>query len=207
MKQGGAERTVWLALSGFIGLILVLGAVALWSGDGDEFPVIGTVPDFKLIDSAGNAVTRADFAGRVWVADFIFTHCFGVCPILSARMAELQRSLADRQLDVQLVSISVDPARDSPEALAEYAGRFGADSARWTFLTGERNALYDLIGKGFLLSVSERSPEQAGGSGDLITHSDRLVLVDRDAKIRGYYHGTDRGDVDRLIEDLEKITR
>jgi len=207
MQQGGAERAVWLALSGFIGLILVLGAVALWSGDGDEFPVMGTVPDFELIDSTGSEVTRADFDGRVWVADFIFTHCAGVCPILSAQMADIQKSLAERQLDVRLVSVSVDPARDTPEVLAEYADRFGADSARWTFLTGERDALYDLIGKGFLLSVSERSAEEAGGSDDLITHSDRFVLVDGDANIRGYYHGTDRGDVDRLIQDLEKIVR
>ncbi len=204
MQEGRTERGIWIALTGFVALILAIGVWSLWSG-GDELPVIAEVPPFELIDSSGRQVRRSDFDGDLWVADFIFTSCAGVCPILSSRMAGVQRRLEEAGLDVRLVSISVDPARDTPPALAAYAERYGADPERWTFLTGERDALYELIGKGFLLSVSERSPEEAGDSGELITHSDRFVLVDRQGRIRGYYHGLEEDDVDRLLADLESF--
>jgi protein SCO1/2 len=122
-------------------------------------------------------------------------------------MAEVQNELGERGVGARLVSITVDPARDSAEALRAYAERYGADPDVWWFLTGERDALYELIGKGFLLSVAERSPEDAptGDGHDLITHSDRFVLVDREGRIRGYYHGTERESVDALIDDLETL--
>jgi len=206
VQEGRTERGIWIALTGFVALILAIGVWSLWSG-GEKLPVIAEVPPFELVDSSGKQVRRSDFDGDLWVADFIFTSCAGVCPILSSRMADVQRRLEERGLDVRLVSISVDPARDTPPALAAYAERYGADPERWTFLTGERDALYELIGKGFLLSVSERSPEEAGDSGDLITHSDRFVLVDRQGRIRGYYHGLEEEDVDRLLRDLESFGR
>lgn len=209
MEQRRAERRVWLALGGVIAAILVLGVWSLLRGNlaGDALPVIATVPDFSLRSSTGRTVSRADLIGDLWVADFIFTSCAGVCPVLSARMAEVQNELGERGVGARLVSITVDPARDSAEALRAYAERYGADPDVWWFLTGERDALYELIGKGFLLSVAERSPEDAptGDGHDLITHSDRFVLVDREGRIRGYYHGTERESVDALIDDLETL--
>ena len=107
--------------------------------------------------------------------------------------------------DVRLVSFRVDPHNDTPEALQAYAGRYGADPQRWTFLTGERDRLYELIGKGFMLAVVEREPDGADDSQELITHSDRFVLIDREHRIRGYYHGTERESVDQLLRDLEQL--
>ena len=209
MEDGRAARRIWAALAGFIAFVLLLGIASLLRGGrpADRLPVVAALPDFTLISSDGSAVSRADLEGGLWVADFIFTSCAGICPILSSRMAELQRSLSERGIDARLVSISVDPTRDTPEALREYAKRYAADPDRWWFLTGERDALYDLIGKGFLLSVAERTPGAVDDGGELITHSDRFVLVDRQGRIRGYYHGTDREAVERLVADLEALAK
>lgn len=207
--QRSAERRVWLALIGVVAAIFAVGIVLSTRGGGEPLPVLGTLPEFELTDSSGRAVSRADLAGRIWVADFIFTSCAGVCPVLSARMAEIQRELGERGIDARLVSFSVDPARDTPAILSEYAARYGADPSVWWFLTGERDTLYDLIGKGFLLSVAEREPDEAGRDDghELITHSDRLVLVDGKGRIRGYYHGTDRAAAEALLGDLQRLAR
>lgn len=208
MAGGRGERRVWLALTGIILAVVFLGLFSPRSGQqsSEKFPIVATVPDFELTNSAGGRVSRADLDGAVWVADFIFTECGGICPVLSARMAEVQKALGERQVEARLVSISVDPARDTVEALQAYSRRFGADPERWWFLTGERNALYDLISKGFLLSVADRTQAEADADGgELITHSDRFVLVDREARIRGYYHGSDRDAVRQLIDDVEEL--
>ncbi len=208
MPNGRAERRVWFALTGFIAAVVVAGVVSLLPGSrsGEQLPVVGTIPEFELIDSSGDPVSRSDLDGEVWVADFIFTNCAGICPVLSARMAEVQKALGERDIGARLVSISVDPARDTPDALKAYARRFSADPDRWWFLTGERDALYELIGKGFLLSVADRTQAEADADGgELITHSDRFVLVDRQARIRGYYHGSDREAVAALVDDIEAL--
>lgn len=208
IEESRAARRIWAALAGFIALFVALGVVSLLRGGGPDasLPVIATLPDFTLTRSDGRAVSRADLAGKVWVADFIFTSCAGICPILSARMAELQRDLGERDSDVRLVSFSVDPTRDTPPALADYAERYSADPERWWFLTGERDALYGLIGEGFLLSVAERTPGTVDDGGELITHSDRFVLVDRQSRIRGYYHGSEPETVTRLLTDLRALS-
>jgi protein SCO1/2 len=169
-------------------------------------PALGRVPDFSLVDSHGQPLSQAQLSGGVWVADFIFTHCPGVCPTLSAQMAKLQHTLPQVGGEpVRLVSFSVDPANDTPEVLRAYAERFGAEQGRWLFVTGERDALYTLIGKGFHLAVADR-PEGANTDGEgLITHSDRFVLIDPDLQIRGYYHGTDPESVQKLLRDLKQL--
>ena len=206
-------RTLWrtaLIVSG----ALLLSAVA-WSvfrhrflSPDTELPVLGQVPAFSLIDSNGQPLSQAQLAGGVWVADFIFTHCPGVCPVLSAQMAKLQHALnrPDAEL-VRLVSFSVDPANDTPEVLRAYAERFGAQQERWLFVTGRRDALYALIGQGFHLAVAER-PEGENTDGEgLITHSDRFVLIDRNLQIRGYDHGTDQESVQKLLQDIAVVAK
>jgi protein SCO1/2 len=103
------------------------------------------------------------------------------------------------------VSITVDPANDTPEALRAYAERFGAENGRWLFVTGERTALHSLIGEGFHLAVAERAESENTDGEGLITHSDRFVLVDRDLQIRGYYHGTEQESVQQLLRDIEAL--
>jgi protein SCO1 len=197
-------------------LLLAAGAcitAATWvafrhgvEGGAPGLPALGKVPEFSLLSSGGAPLSQADLAGRIWIADFIFTHCPGLCPMLSAQMAKLQGALArDGNPGVRLVSFTVDPANDTPQALRAYAEGLHADPQRWLFLTGERSALHTLIGQGFHVAVAERAEgENTDGEG-LITHSDRFVLVDRDLQIRGYYHGTDEDSLTQLRRDIATL--
>ncbi len=117
----------------------------------------GTVPDFSLIQRDGRRVTLADLRGKVWIANFIYTHCTDTCPLQSSQMARLQAELK-AEPNVRFVSITVDPEQDTPETLSEYATRFGADRERWLFLTGNKRAIYALAVEGFRLSVAD--PEE-----------------------------------------------
>lgn len=122
--------------------------------------VFGTLPDFSLIERDRRAVTRADLLGMVWVANFIYTHCTDTCPLQSARMAALQGDFPAQQ-DLRFLSISVDPKRDTPTVLAQYAARYDADRTRWWFLTGDKPAIYALIQEGFRLSVEDPTDSAA----------------------------------------------
>jgi protein SCO1/2 len=158
----------------------------------------GEVPQFSLTDQNGRTITKNDLAGKVWIADFIFTNCAGTCPMITASMSRLQ---SDFPREVHLVSFSVDPLRDTPEALAEYAAKVKADNDRWHFLTGEKQTLHDLSIKGFKLAL-----EETGGSDtEPITHSTRLVLIDKEGNIRGYYGGTDEEELKRLFTDATRL--
>ena len=169
-------------------------------------PQLGHVPEFVLTSSDGRPLSQADLAGNIWIADFIFTRCGGLCPTLSAQMARLQSALAREGMPaVRLISFSVDPVNDTPAVLREYAQRCHADPARWSFLTGDHEAMYQLIGQGFHLAVAERPPTESSDVNELITHSDRFVLVDRNLDIRGYYHGTDEDGMKQLLTDLKSL--
>jgi protein SCO1/2 len=167
-------------------------------------PVLGEAPEFQLTERTGAPFSRADLAGSVWVADFIFTRCPGMCPLLSTRMATLQQQFQGEEgRPMRLVSFSVDPEWDTPERLREYAEKYHAHPSRWMFLTGPAQTMTQLIIQGFRLSVA---PAQAG-SQEPILHSDRLVLVDPFFRIRGYYHGSDAEDFDKLQRDIGVLLR
>ena len=161
---GKLVRTaLWAGLA--LGLAGLIGA-GLWSSLGKRgrggLPKYFTVPDFSLTERSGRDVTRAALQGKVWVADFFFAHCEDTCPLQSAEMARLQSDLAGEK-DFRLVSITIDPERDTQQVLRAYAGRFGADAERWLFLTGDRKKIHDLVRNGFRLSVAiaerPRGPE------------------------------------------------
>lgn len=197
---------MWAALGAVVLSVLIVGIWSLArSRRGDALPILGSVPEFRLVERSGRTVTDADLAGHPWVANFIFTSCAGVCPTLSASMARLRETLRDTAPDVRSVSLSVDPARDTPAVLQEYARRYGADENGWLFLTGERETLHRLIQDGFRLSVAERSPEEDAGAGELITHSDRFVLVDARSRIRGYYRLSEPDALPKLVDDVLKL--
>jgi protein SCO1/2 len=186
---------------------LALAAVLMAACSSPEpLPTYSAVPDFSLTERSGRPVSRSDLEGQVWIADFIFTRCAGPCPLLSAHLSTVQQAVADLA-GVRLVSFSVDPENDTPAVLSEYAERFGADPERWWFLTGEKQAIYDLIFEGFRLAIDDGSltPDGKPGPG-IITHSTKFVLIDRAGIIRGYYSGeepdvakTMRPDVERLL--------
>ncbi len=169
-------------------------------------PVYGEVPDFRLTNRDGRAVTRADLAGAPWIADFVFTRCPASCPLMTARLARFERELP-RDLGVRLVSISVDPEHDTPQVLQAYAERHGAPP-RWLFLTGPRESIFRLSQDGFKLGVGEPSPAAPAAPTpptEPILHSNRFVLVDGEARIRGYYDSFDEEAMTRLRRDLDSL--
>jgi cytochrome oxidase Cu insertion factor (SCO1/SenC/PrrC family) len=177
----------------------------------DDFD-LGPLPDFSLITSRGDPLTKRDLDGKFWIASFIFTRCTGECPQVSGTMARLQKELSGKD-DVRLVSLSVDPEHDTPETLRFYAKLYGADARQWLFVTGDKRQVYDLIVDGFHLGV-----EQATGSnrkpGREVTHSSSLMLVDRQGHIRGKFEGQvvdpdgkPVDDVPRLLKRLEELRR
>ena len=165
--------------------------------------VLFDAPEFKLTDQTGAAFGSDELRGRVWVANLMFTHCTATCPQQTARIAELQR-LGRRWPDwdhIRLVSISVDPQRDTVARLHEYAGLHQADPAHWKFLTGQRADLYRISKDGFKLPVSEA----AAGATSPIMHSSKLILVDRQMRVRGYYDSLADGDFLKLRKDMRAV--
>ncbi len=154
-------------------------------------PILGEVTDFNLTDSRGEQVTLARLTGKIWVTDFIFTTCAGICPIMTKHMAALHRSyqLLD---DVAMVSISVNPETDTPTVMAEYAKKQNAKTDRWYFLSGSRKEIQELAVKSFKI----------GSVDEPIFHSTYFVLVDREGRIRGYYEGTEAEDIEKLFKDI-----
>ena len=223
------RRPLFLGLA----LLLVTGATGLgaWSwlrtsdqsqGVLEKLEVYDQVPDFSLVERSGRRITRADLMGKVWIANFIYTQCTETCPLQSAALAQLQAEF-DGEPDLRLASITVDPERDTPAVLSRYAERYRADPVRWLFLTGDKRAIYHLAKQGFRLGVVDPDDHaQAGwllgrlapapalathGSKGLIMHSPRLVLVDRQARIRAYHRPDDEQSLERLRQNLKILLR
>jgi protein SCO1/2 len=157
-------------------------------------PVLGQVPGFTLTAESGQPFDRKSLDGKVWVADFIYTTCPGPCPRMSSLMRQGQK--ASLMIPgVQLVSFTVDPEHDTPAVLAQYAVRYQADPNLWHFLTGPREALDHLARDAFKLSNVDGT----------LNHSTRLVLLDRQSRIRGYYGTTDDDPVVALVRDMKRV--
>ncbi len=155
---------------------------------------LGELPEFSLTNQSGKTITTTDLKGKIWVADFFFTSCQGVCPVMTARMSKLDKTLGDKGL--HLLSISVDPATDTPEKLTEYAKNFEAKD-NWQFLTGEKAKIIDLSVKGFRLSLGE----------DPMSHSQRLVLIDGRSHIRGYYSIDRENEMQLIVEHAAQLLK
>jgi protein SCO1/2 len=181
-----------------------LAPSASTSPDAEDPVAFGAVPAFALVSQTGATVAASDLAGRPFVAAAIFTTCYGPCPRITRGMGWLQEELAGT--DVRLVSISVDPERDTPEVLAAYAEAAGADERRWLFLTGGRDEVERVLREGFLLGVERASPDEpvVGGA---ITHSTLLVAVDAGGRLRGWYDGEDPAELERLRDRMLFLAR
>jgi protein SCO1/2 len=164
----------------------------------------GSVPEFSLTERNGSTVSLAELRGKIWIADFIYTTCTDTCPLQTAIMAKLQQEYADNP-EVQLVSFTVDPERDTPKVLERYADKHQADARRWYFLTGQRDRIMHLIQEGFHLAVAA-APVEADQSG-MIPHSPRFVLVDKQARIRGYYDSRELEAFVRLKNHIDALVK
>jgi protein SCO1/2 len=154
-----------------------------------------SVPDFELTESHGQPLTLSDLKGKVWVANLMFASCPDVCMRIGKRIGELDRQLGPRD-DVRLVSITITPDLDTPSVLRAYADKLGA-SEKWWFLTGDRREVVKLANQGFVLSA---------GTPGVLTHSDKLVLIDREGVVRGYYDGDKPEGVAQLSAEIARLT-
>ncbi len=167
-------------------------------------PVYNQVSAPTFIDETGTSFSITELDGRIWVADFIFTRCGSQCPVMSTHMRKLQNWLEENEMgNVQLVSVTVDPESDSPEALKRYAEAFKADPERWHFLTGDRKTIYDYILNDFHLETAENEGKPVA---DLFVHSDKFVLLDRNRHIRGYYSAMEDRDMEKLRETIISLS-
>jgi protein SCO1/2 len=210
------SKTRFLLLASAVIALGIVFGTALWlklgpraqfggaSDSADGLNQYGSVPDFSLTERNGSNINLGQLRGKVWVADFMYTSCTDTCPLQTAMMAKLQEEFAGKP-DLQLVSFSVDPERDTPEALTTYAARYRADTKRWYFLTGQRDRILRLVQEGFHLAVAAL-PDGSEPSGT-IPHSPRFVLIDKQARIRGYYDSRELEAFVRLKNDIETLTK
>jgi protein SCO1/2 len=165
---------------------------------------IASIPGFALTERSGRTITNHDLAGKIWVADFIYTTCPGPCPLVTAKMAKLQDAVANDPR-VQLVTFTVDPDNDTPAVLAKYADQFNADPNRWWFLTGPKKPLYDLIQNGFLQVVQDNTGKPLTDGENRVSHSTYLVLVDGSGYMRGVYDSLGADTHAQLLHDIKTL--
>lgn len=159
------------------------------------------VADFKLINQNGETITQNDYEGKIYVADFFFTRCMTICPIMTYNIGELQEVFKNND-DVKFLSHSVTPDIDSVSVLKEYAIKKGVIDGKWNITTGDKKHIYELARKSYFAVLDEGD----GGLQDFI-HTENFILVDKKRQIRGFYDGTDKEDIQRLILDIKLLQK
>lgn len=167
-------------------------------------PVMGKtkehrIGDFQLINQDGQLKSTADWNDKIVVADFFFTHCPTVCPKMTKSLIRIQEAFKT-DAEILISSFTVDPERDSSAQLKKYARQYNVDTRNWNLLTGDKKEIYKLARNSFMLVATDGD----GGPEDFI-HSENLVLVDKQKRIRGYYNSTSNDEVNQLIIDIKKL--
>ena len=187
----------WIVL----GVIIVgIAGYTLWStfqtySETTSKVVSVSVPDFSLVNQKGQPLGLSDLQGEIWVADFIFTHCPTICPVMTQEMVNLQSEFDTEP--VYFVSFTVDPERDTSEVLSRYAVQYGANQKRWHFLTGKKDEIYQLANEGFKLAAAKH------GGG--FPHSTKFALVAPDGNIYDYYDSRSKPAMKRLRKDVKTL--
>jgi len=162
------------------------------------------VRSFSFTDQEGRTVTQNDVKGKIYVVEYFFTTCKGICPKMNENMSRVYQAFRGNK-DVMILSHTVDPKKDTVNAMKAYSLRFDARPDQWLFLTGDKKELYDMARYSYLVTAADDT-----GTVDIqedFIHTDRFVLVDRDGKIRGQYEGTDAGAVNQLIGDIKELLK
>jgi protein SCO1/2 len=157
------------------------------------------IADFHLTNQYGEAITQENYKNKIYVADFFFTRCTTICPIMSTHMSKIQKIFKDKE-DVMFLSMSVTPVMDSIPVLAAYAKKKEAIKGKWNLTTGDKKHIYELARKSYMAVLDEGD----GGLQDFI-HTEQFVLVDKKRQIRGFYDGTSSDDINRLIKDIHLL--
>ncbi|PTL79616.1 SCO family protein [Vitiosangium sp. GDMCC 1.1324] len=197
------NRFLWVALAS-AACLLALG-VALLLPREEPLQRLGKLPAFTFTRQDGQPFGLQQLEGRPWVANFIFTRCPTICPVFTAKLARFQKQTADMGGELALVSFSVDPKYDTPERLTAYAAKYGADPARWSFLTGDYEQLKQTVVGGFKIAMGRNDENEDDIPS--IFHGSHFVLVDRTGEIRGYYNSEDDDAVERLRRDAGRLVR
>ena len=156
-----------------------------------------TIADFSLTNQNGKTITQRDYKGKIYIADFFFTTCPTICPVMTKNMAGIQAQIIDDD-DVLLLSHSVTPIIDSVAQLKKYALEKEVNDAKWNLVTGDKKQIYKLARKSYLAVKNDGD----GGPFDMI-HTENFILVDKQRRIRGFYDGTKTGDIEKLLKDLD----
>lgn len=166
----------------------------------DSDTVYHRIADFAFVNQMGDTVTQADLSGKVYVADFFFTSCPTICPIMKKEMLRVYENFSDNP-DFKILSHSIDPTFDTQPVLKDYAEKLGImDASTWNFLTGDQEKIFE-IGQTSYLTTAMADQMEPGG----FLHSGAFLLVDGEGRIRGVYDGTKSNQVDRLIKDIPKL--
>ena len=156
------------------------------------------IANFSLLNQSGEKITLDNYNDKIFVADFFFTKCPSICPIMTNNMLELQKKIiADDS--VMIISFSVDPKNDTVEQLNNYAQEKGIDQKKWNLLTGDKSKIYDLARKSFFVAELDKKDDNE------IIHTENFVLVDPDKRIRGYYDGTNIDEVLKILDDIKTL--
>ena len=175
-----------------------------------ELPVLGNIPQFQLHTQDETLFSNEDMKGKVWVANFIFTSCGGACPMMTERMKKniqvplLEMAKDQTDFSGRILSFSVDPERDNPKVLAEYAKTHGADARYWIFLTGPLEQVTKTVVDGFKISMGKLPAAEVGAGEDQIweiVHGEQFLLIDAEGRIRGFYSSEGKG-LRRLLVDF-----
>lgn len=159
-----------------------------------------TIADFSFVNQNGKTITQKDYEGKIYVADFFFTTCGSICPKMTTNLFEVQKAIANNP-KVMLLSHTVFPETDSVPALKAYAVKYGVNDAKWNLVTGDKKEIYTMARKSYL-AVKLGRPEQLY---DMV-HTENFVLVDAKRRVRGFYDGTKKEEIQRLIEDINFLS-
>lgn len=161
--------------------------------------IFHTIRDFSFTNQNGDMITQDTFEDKIYVADFFFTTCPTICPIMKTQMLRVYEKYQDNP-DVLILSHTIDPQHDSVEVLHEFAERLGVSSETWHFVTGDQEEIYD-IGQNSYMVTSREDPDEPGG----YLHSGAFLLIDKERRVRGIYDGTKADKVDLLLKDIDKL--
>ncbi|WP_224484072.1 SCO family protein [Robertkochia aurantiaca] len=175
----------------------------------DDLVTLGSAPDFKFVNQSGDTITNEDYKDKVYVAEFFFTSCPTICPVMNNNMVKVQRAFKGEE-DFGIVSFTIDPINDTPEVLRDYADRYGIELSNWNMLTGDLEDIMAVSNTGFNLYAGVNANADGG-----FEHSGMFALIDKNGKIRSrkdefgnpivYYDGTDPDSVAKLKKDIKAL--
>jgi len=209
----------------YIGISFIILVFGIWVGvqvehryfqnDSNEidktpyFVTIGQIPEFSFTNQDGKTITNKTYKGKVYIVEFFFTTCPSICPIMNENMVKIQNEFFGNP-NLAIASFSIDPAKDTPSVLKEYAKKYKITNPNWHLLTGDKEDIYKLANEGFNLYVGEDSEAEGG-----FEHSGFFALIDQEGNIRSrtdendnpiiYYNGLEDSGIQMLKEDIKKL--